>query len=272
MLKLLKLLLLLGTAILTGCATVSGPADPRDPLESYNRAAYAFNDGFDRYLLKPVAKGYDTITPAPVQKGVGNFFSNLDDILVMFNDLLQFKLIQFASDTGRFLVNSTLGLGGLIDWASDMGMPKHNEDFGQTLGYWGVPEGPYFVMPFLGPSTVRDAPSTFVDAAAFDPVWLEFENGYPLARRDSDVSWGLTALKFVDARASLLKAENIMDEAALDEYTFIREVYLQRRLNLVYDGSPPEEPEVFDESELFDFDEPATDTNNQEAEPEAAEP
>lgn len=260
MLNLLKSFILLSSVILTGCATVSGPADPRDPLESYNRAAYAFNDGFDTYLLKPVAKGYDAITPDPIQKGIGNFFSNLDDVIVMFNDLLQFKLVQFASDTGRFLVNSTLGLGGLIDWATDMGMPKHQEDFGQTLGYWGVPDGPYFVIPFLGPSTIRDAPSLFVDTAAFDPVWQELENGYPLESRDPKESWGLTAAKFIDMRASLLSAESILDEAALDEYTFVREAYLQRRLNQVYDGSPPEEPEEFDESELFDFDEPEIDS------------
>jgi len=260
MYRLIKLLLIFSTIMLSGCATVSGPTDPRDPLESYNRAAYAFNDGVDTYFLKPVAKGYDAITPDPVQKGIGNFFSNLDDIIVIFNDLLQLKFGQFASDTGRFIVNSTLGLGGLIDWASDMGMPKHNEDFGQTLGYWGVPEGPYFIIPFLGSSTIRDAPSTFVDAAAFDPVWKEFENGYPLERRDPKTSWGLTALKFVDIRASLLSAESILDEAALDEYTFVREAYLQRRLNMVYDGSPPEEPEEFDESELFDFDEPEADS------------
>lgn len=258
---------ILCTAMLTGCATVSGPTDPRDPLESYNRAAYAFNDSVDTYFFKPVSIGYDTITPDPVQKGIGNFFSNLDDVLVMFNDLLQLKFLQFASDTGRFLVNSTLGLGGLIDWASDMGMPKHDEDFGQTLGYWGVPEGPYFVIPFLGPSTIRDTPSLFVDAAAFDPVWQEFENGYPLQSRDPDVAWSLTALKFIDVRASLLSAESILDEAALDEYTFVREAYLQRRLNQVYDGSPPEEEEEFNEDELFEFDEPEPDSGSNSAEP-----
>lgn len=265
MLKLIKLTLAILPILLTGCASISGPADPRDPLESYNRAAYEFNDGVDTYFLKPISKGYDFVTPDPIQKGVGNFFSNIDDVIVMFNDLLQFKFGQFASDTGRFLINSTLGLGGLIDWASDMGLPKHQEDFGQTLGYWGVPEGPYFVIPFLGPSTIRDAPSVFVDAAAFDPVWQEFENGYPLQSRDPKIAWSLTGLKFIDIRASLLSTEGILDEAALDEYTFVREAYLQRRLNQVYDGSPPEEPEEFDESELFDFDEP-------ESSPQLSEP
>lgn len=250
--------LLLISALLTGgCATIDGPADPRDPLESYNRAMFQFNDQVDRYVLKPVAEGYDTITPDPIQKGISNFFSNLDDVIVIFNDLLQLKFTQFLSDTTRVLVNSTLGMGGLIDIASDMGLKKHDEDFGQTLGYWGVPAGPYFVMPFLGPSTIRDAPSDFVDASQFDPVWQEIHEGFPTVRRDESTSYSLAAGRIIDLRASLLKAENIMEEAALDRYSFMREAYLQRRENLVYDGNPPEEPVEFDESELFDFDAPA---------------
>jgi phospholipid-binding lipoprotein MlaA len=250
----LKYFFLLTFLICSGCATVNGPTDPRDPLESYNRAAYAFNDGFDRYLLKPVAIGYETITPDPVMTAVSNFFSNLDDIIVIFNDILQLKPAQFASDTGRFLINSTLGLAGLIDWASDMNMPKHNEDFGQTLGYWGVPEGPYLVIPFWGSSSIRDGAGLLVDSAQFDPIWQEIENGYPLQRRDKSVSWTTTAVKAVEVRASLLKAENILNEAALDRYVFIRELYFQRRKNLVHDGNPPEEPIEFNEDELFDFD------------------
>ena len=245
--------------LLSGCATVSGPADPRDPLESYNRSAFAFNENLDTYILKPVAQGYDTIAPDPVQKGISNFFSNLDDIVVIFNDILQFKLTQFASDTGRFIINTTLGLGGFIDWASDMGLPKHNEDFGQTLGVWGVPEGPYFVIPFLGPSTIRDTAGIAVDSTQFNPIWQEIENGFPTEHRDRELSWGLTLVKTVDTRASLLKAEKILDEAALDRYTFLREAYLQRRKNLLYDGHPPEEPVEFNESELFEFDEPERD-------------
>lgn len=252
----IKNFILLASLITTGCASISGPSDPRDPLEGYNRAAYAFNDGFDEYLLKPVAKGYDTITPDPVIKGVNNFFSNLDDVIVIFNDLLQLKPLQFASDTGRFIINSTLGLAGLIDWASDLNMPKHQEDFGQTLGYWGVPQGPYLVIPFWGPSTIRDGTGLLVDSAQFDPVWQEVENGFPMEHRERNLSWGLTVVKAVDTRASLLKAENILNEAALDRYTFIREAFLQRRQNLVYDGNPPEEEIEFNEDELFDFDEP----------------
>ncbi len=253
---------MLAMALIQGCATVEGPRDPNDPFESYNRAMYKFNDGFDRYLLKPVAKGYDTITPAPVQKGISNFFSNLDDVVVIFNDLLQLKFKQLASDTGRLVINSTLGLFGLIDWASDMGLEKHNEDFGQTLGYWGVPSGPYFVLPFMGPSTIRDTGGKYVDIAYFDPIYQQVHEEFPPPRRKSDSAvWSMTILKNVDTRAKLLKAEKIAQEAALDPYIFIREAYLQRRENLVYDGNPPVSEDEFDESELFDDEEPPA--NNQ---------
>lgn len=249
----LKYLYLIAVLISSGCATVGDTADPRDPLESYNRAAYDFNDGFDRYLLKPVAEGYDTITPQPIQRGVNNFFSNLDDIIVIVNDLLQLKPLQFASDSGRFIVNSTLGLAGFIDWASDMNMPKHEEDFGQTLGYWGMPSGPYFIIPFLGPSSIRDGTGLLVDGQ-ISPIWQELESGFPVEARDTTAAISLRVIKGIDVRASLLKAENILNEAALDRYVFIREAYLQRRENLVYDGNPPEEPIEFNEDELFDFD------------------
>ena len=235
-----------------GCATIEGPGDPNDPFESYNRAMYQFNDGFDKYLLKPVARGYDTITPSPVQKGVSNFFNNLDDVIVVINDLLQLKFTQFASDTARLLVNSTLGLFGLIDWASDMGLEKHNEDFGQTLGYWGVPSGPYFVLPFLGPSTIRDTGGLYVDTEYFDPIFRELHKEFPPPSRDDDAAWGMATLKIIDLRAELLKADKIMDEAALDPYVFLREAYLQRRNNLVYDGNPPQQKPEFSEDELFE--------------------
>lgn len=249
----LILSLICSTAFLQACATVDGKGDPNDPLEGFNRAMYSFNDGVDRYVLKPVAKGYNAVTPAPVQKGVSNFFSNLDDVVVIVNDLLQFKFKRAAKDTGRLLVNSTLGLFGLIDWASDMGLEKNNEDFGQTLGYWGVPEGPYLVLPFLGPSTVRDTGGLYVDTDYLDPIYNELHEGWPPpSRENTDAVWGMTILKTVDTRAKLLKAEKIMDQAALDPYIFLREAYLQRRKNLVYDGNPPVEEPVFNESELFD--------------------
>jgi phospholipid-binding lipoprotein MlaA len=214
---------------------------------------YQFNDSVDQYVLKPVAQGYDKVTPAPVQKGISNFFSNLDDVLVVVNDLLQLKLAQFASDTGRLIINSTLGLFGLIDWASDMGLEKHNEDFGQTLGYWGVPSGPYFILPFLGPSTIRDSGGLYVDTYYFDPVYRELHEEFPPPERENkDAVWGMTIVKAVDTRAKLLKAESIMDEAALDPYVFLREAYLQRRKHMVYDGNPPKEEPIFDEQELFE--------------------
>ena len=240
---------------LSGCTTLSQPTDPNDPLESYNRSVFEFNDDLDKHILKPVAQGYDAITPNTVQKGINNFFSNLDDFVVIVNDLLQFKVGQLGSDTARFLVNSTLGLAGLIDWASDMNLPKHNEDFGQTLGHWGVPPGPYFVLPFIGPSTIRDTGGLIVDTTELDPIWRQVEDGLPAPQRDPDRAQIITAIKTIDLRASLLKAEKILDEAALDKYIFIREAYLQRREHLVYDGNPPKEAEVFNENELFDFDE-----------------
>jgi len=237
---------------LNGCTTLSGPAAPNDPLESYNRSVYQFNDSVDRYLLKPVAKGYDAVTPDFAQKGIGNFFSNLDDVLVIANDLLQFKLLQAAQDTGRFIINSTLGLLGLIDWASDMGLEKHQEDFGQTLGYWGVPAGPYFVLPFLGPSTIRDTGGLAVDSAYFDPVYKELHKDFPPPPHENKKAvWSMVVLDAVDTRAKLLKAENILEEAALDKYSFIREAYFQRRRNLVYDGAPPEDDGGFSEEDLF---------------------
>ena len=237
--------------IASGCATIEGPGDPNDPLERYNRAMYKFNDKFDQYLLKPVARGYDKITPTPVQKGVSNFFSNLDDVIVIVNDLLQLKFSQFASDTARLVVNSTLGLLGLIDWATDMGLEKHNEDFGQTMGYWGMPAGPYFILPFLGPSTIRDTGGLYVDTDYLDPIYRRVDEDFPPPNRDGEAAWSMTVVKAVDTRAKLLKAESIMDEAALDPYVFLREAYLQRRKYLVYDGNPPKEKPVFSEEELF---------------------
>ena len=248
------LLLLLAFCMLSlnACTTLNGPAAPNDPFESYNRSVYQFNDGVDRYLLKPVAKGYDAVTPDFAQKGIGNFFSNLDDVLVVANDILQFKLLQAAQDTGRFIINSTFGLLGLIDWASDIGLEKHHEDFGQTLGFWGVPAGPYFVLPFLGPSTIRDTGGLAADSTYFDPVYKELNKGFPPPSRESKKAvWSMVVLDAVDTRAKLLKAENILDEAALDKYSFIREAYLQRRQNLVFDGSPPEDDGGFSEDDLF---------------------
>ncbi|MDP3483377.1 MAG: VacJ family lipoprotein [Sulfuricella sp.] len=213
---------------LLGCAT---NGDPRDPLEPLNRGIYKFNDVVDKAVLKPVATGYKEAMPDPVRTAVGNFFSNLDDVLVLLNDLLQFKLEQAASDFSRLVWNTSVGIAGLIDVATPMDLPKRNEDFGQTLGYWGVGNGPYLVLPFLGPSTLRDAVGTAVDVH-FDPVALHS----PVPERNSAI-----AIHSVDNRARLLDAEKVLDEAAIDRYVFLRDAYLQRRRGLVYDGNPPRE-------------------------------
>ena len=213
---------------LLGCAT---NGDPRDPLEPLNRGIYKFNDVVDKAVLKPVATGYKEAMPGLVQTAVGNFFSNLDDVLVLLNDLLQFKLEQAASDFSRLVWNTSVGIAGLFDVATPMDLAKRNEDFGQTLGYWGVGNGPYLVLPFLGPSTLRDAVGIAVDAQ-FDPVTQHT----PVPERNSAI-----AVHSVDNRARLLDAEKVLDEAAIDRYVFLRDAYLQRRRGLVYDGNPPRE-------------------------------
>lgn len=235
----LPTVMLLSLALL-GCAT---NGDPRDPLEPLNRGIYKFNDVVDKAVLKPVATGYRDAMPDPVRTAVGNFFSNLDDVLVLLNDLLQFKPEQAASDFSRLVWNTSVGIAGLIDVATPMDLPKHNEDFGQTLGYWGIGDGPYLVLPFLGPSTLRDTVGTVVDVH-FDPV----AQHTPVAERNSAI-----AIHSVDNRSRLLDAEEVLDEAAIDRYVFLRDAYLQRRRGLVYDGNPPRE-------KFEDYDDPAPST------------
>ncbi|MBL1320019.1 MAG: VacJ family lipoprotein [Methylophaga sp.] len=219
---------LVAILLLSGCATTS---QSDDPLEGYNRAMYSFNDLADRAVLKPVAKVYDAITPDPISRGISNFFSNLNEITVILNDLLQFKFDQAAHDTGRFLLNSTVGFAGIFDVAGYAGHTKNNEDFGQTLGAWGVEPGAYVVLPFFGPRNVRDSFGLVADIYT-DPVVYIDDNGTRNA---------FAATRIIDSRASLLGAKNVLEEAALDEYIFVRDAYLQRRQNLVYDGNPPEE-------------------------------
>ena len=229
--RLFAWLSVLALILLSGCASVPGPKDPRDPFESYNRAMFSFNEALDENLLEPVAEAYKENIPEVAQTGVSNFFSNIDDFFVFINDLLQFKFGQAASDFSRLVWNTTIGLGGLIDVASHMDLPKHNEDFGQTLGAWGIGDGPYFVLPFLGPSTIRDTAGIYVQAPHHPINDIE----------DSETFWATTALFTVDTRAQLLGASKVVDEAALDNYLFIRDAYLQRRRSLVYDGNPPRE-------------------------------
>jgi len=218
--------LLLATLLLTGCA---GARNPNDPLEPINRGIYHFNDALDKAILKPAAKGYVAVMPTAVKVMVSNFFSNLDDIMVTVNDLLQFKLVQGYSDGMRFVVNSTIGVFGLIDVASAGGLKKHDEDLGQTLGKWGVGNGAYIVIPIVGPSTLRDGIGFYADLY-LDPMYyindMSTRNLAYLAQK-------------VTRRADLLDQEKVMDEALIDRYEFIRDVYLLHRKSLVYDGNPP---------------------------------
>jgi phospholipid-binding lipoprotein MlaA len=219
-------------AIASGCATVSGPPNPRDPWEGYNRSMHAFNESVDHAVLKPVAIAYEAAVPDFARDAVANFFGNINDAGTGLNNLLQGKVEEAVSDMGRVLMNTSFGLGGLIDIASAGGIEKHNEDFGQTLGWWGVPSGPYFIIPFLGPSTLRDAPARYVDPMFYNR-WID-----PVGLR-----YGLAALDVVRVRAALLKGEKVLEEAALDKYSFTRDAWLQRRRNQVYDGSPPKVPD-----------------------------
>jgi phospholipid-binding lipoprotein MlaA len=201
-----------------------------DPYERLNRNLFAFNDGLDRYLMKPVSKGYDTIMPVPLSRGITNFFNNLGEPRTVFNAALQGKLVQAASSTVRFVINTTLGVGGLFDVARHGGMKPHKEDFGQTLAVWGVKGSSYFVIPILGPSSVRDTTGEIVDFFT-----------YPLLYMDNRQlrNW-LYVLFLVDRRANLLIATDVLDEAAGDyRYEFVREAYWQNRKNVIYDGNPP---------------------------------
>jgi len=225
-------------ALLGGCAT-SGAVNPRDPLEPANRAVFEFNDGADKLVFKPVAQVYRAVLPQPVRTGVRNFFANLQDPWIGINNLLQGKIEAGLTDWFRFATNSTMGVVGIVDVASSMRMTKHNEDFGQTLGRWGVPSGDYLVLPFLGPSTVRDGLGLIADAYGYGPWWATraIDPPHRVAWRNS-----LTALDIVSLRANLLATEGIFEAAALDRYSFLRDAYLQRRRNLIWDGNPPPEP------------------------------
>ena len=233
--KLALVLALAAGTLLGGCAT-SG--NPRDPIEGFNRAIFDINDGLDKALIKPVAQGYEAALPAPVRRGVTNFFSNIDDVFIAVNNLLQGKLPEAISDVGRVAVNTTIGLLGVMDVATDFGLEKHDEDFGQTFGRWGVGDGPYLVLPLFGPSTVRDAFGRAIDVHV-DPV----NNLNNISSRNV-----LVATRGLNDRSSLLSADKIVEEAALDRYAYMRDAYLQRRRYRIYDGEPPREKENAAES------------------------
>ena len=227
--------------LLQGCAVAPG-GNPADPLESFNRKVYSFNDGLDRTVVRPVASAYRDITPKPIRTGVTNFFANIADVWSTVNNVLQFKPEAATDSLFRVTVNTLWGLGGLIDVASEMKIPKHSEDFGQTLGRWGVGAGPYLVLPVLGSSTVRDALGTTVDIQG------------NLLTRSKNIAFRNTVLGvgIVNVRANLLDAGDLLEQAALDKYSFSRDVYLQRRRSLV--GRPTAEVE-----ERFDLPEVAAD-------------
>jgi phospholipid-binding lipoprotein MlaA len=219
--------------LLGGCAT-SG--NPKDPIEGFNRAMFGVNEGLDKVIFKPVATGYDVVLPSPVKTGVSNVFGNLDDAVIGVNNLLQGKGKAGFSDFGRVLLNSTVGIFGLFDVATVIGLEKHDEDFGQTFGRWGMGPGAYVYWPIFGPRNVRDSFGMFVDWYA-DPV-VAVVSDVP-ARNIA------LALRFVSRRAQLLPADKVIEEAALDKYAYIRDGYLQRRRSLIHDGNPPREKEDF---------------------------
>jgi phospholipid-binding lipoprotein MlaA len=221
---------------LGGCATTA--SNPKDPFEGFNRAMFSFNDTLDKVALKPVATAYKTVTPSFVQTGIGNFFGNLADVWTSANDFLQGKGNDGVSDISRVLINSTFGILGFIDVASKTGVPKHNEDFGQTLGTWGVGPGPYVMLPLFGPSTLRDTAALPLDVYG-DP-WAYKT---PVYIRNIG-----TGVRLIDRRAQLLDASNLLEDAALDRYEFIRDGYLQQRQSKIDDGNSRPEPKSQDDA------------------------
>lgn len=216
-----SLLMLIGTLLLSGCATTSGEFSKVDPYEGANRDIFAFNDTVDGYVAKPISDAYKWVTPQFVQTGIFNFFNNLKNVNVVINDVLQGKFEQSAEDTGRLLINSTIGLGGFVDVAQDVGLKQNDEDFDQTLAVWGVPQGPYLVLPLLGPTTVRGIPGAIFDTAA---------------NPSSYVGMPIQLVSLLNTRANAQGALDVVKEGALDPYAFIREGYLQTREHLASDG------------------------------------
>jgi phospholipid-binding lipoprotein MlaA len=217
--------LALAASMLAGCATVQNPTK-EDPLEGFNRTVFKFNDTVDQYAVKPVAKGYVFITPQPVRDSVTNFFSNIGDVYIAANNLLQLKIADGVEDIMRIVINTIFGVGGLFDVATLAKLPKHDNDFGLTLGHYGVPAGPYLVLPLFGPSTVRDGVGM---------VGNYFINPLTYVKPDS-VSWALYGVNLINTRANLLGASDVLEGAALDKYSFVRNAYLQRRRYLLTAG------------------------------------
>jgi phospholipid-binding lipoprotein MlaA len=237
--KLPQLAMALATmALLSSCASQAN----KDPLEGINRGIYKFNDVTDKAVFKPVAKAYKAVAPTPVRKGFNNFFNNLGSITTVANDILQFKFAHAFTDAGRFVINSTFGIAGFIDVAGMDKIERRKEDFGQTLGYWGAGSGPYLVLPFLGPSSVRDTTGLVFDSATTDPIRYTHNIGEVRLHNQ------LRLAQFIDKRTDLLIANDLIDEASLDPYAFMRDAYLQRRENLILDGFMPKQNN-FDDGE-----------------------
>jgi len=221
------LAILLSLAI-SGCATTSGQPDPRDPYEGFNRAMFKVNETLDK-AIKPAAQAYEKATPLPIRTGIKSFFANAGDLMIAVNNGLQGKGGSALSDLSRLLINSTLGIFGLFDVASEMGIEKHNEDFGQTLAVWGVGDGPYVFLPIFGPRTLRDTFALPVDYTTRPLPYL----------LSADEEMAAMVLGTLDTRVSLFPAEKVMQQAATDKYSYLKNAYLQRRKSLVYDGNPP---------------------------------
>lgn len=223
-------------SLLLGACAHTPADDPSDPLESMNRAIFSFNLKADKYVARPVAKAYVKVLPSPVRTGVSNFFDNLTYPTVIVNDALQAKFKQSGKDTGRFLFNSTVGIAGIFDPATPVGLERNDEDFGQTFGKWGVGQGWYLMLPLLGPSTNRELTGRIAGIATNPLTYVE----------NDEVTTYLTLLDIIDTRAQLLGADSVLDQQ-FDQYIFVRTAYLQRRQNLVFDGNPPKETYDFDE-------------------------
>lgn len=251
--------MLLVAIVATGCAATPGRTlTGEDRWEDFNRGVHKFNDTVDRATLKPIAKGYQKITPSWMRRGIGNFFSNLEYPITIVNQFLQGKAVDGLKDTGRFLINSTIGVAGLFDVATPIGLDEHDEDFGQTLAVWGVDSGPYLTLPLFGPSTLRDAPSRAVD-------W--FLDPLTHADIEWEAEWAQRSLDLVHTRAALLSLDATL-ERTFDPYAFIRDAWIQRREFEIFDGNPPLEPLQLEEEWMDEeMDTEETDTSDTPAAP-----
>lgn len=226
---LLSRLLVLASVLALSSGLCGAAENPHDPYENFNRTMYSVNKTLDTYVTRPVAQAYDAAVPLPAKAGVGNFFGNVGEVWISANSLMQGKAGDAGDSVARFLVNSTVGIFGLFDVASELGIERHNEDLGQTFAVWGVKESNYLFLPVIGPRTLRDAGG-----------WaIEFFTDPLMGIKNYHTRYGAVTLRFVDVRAGLLPADKIVEEAAIDEYAYVRDAYLQRRQNLIYDGRPP---------------------------------